>query len=252
MSTRRSRNVQASLVGGCMALFAMAAQAGLIVSQDFNTDLTGIVTAGVTVDRTGPESAITSVGGGASLNIKDTSTTSNPEASVAFSVTEMNNQLKIVFDFYNDATGNGNAGFLLRGSGNSTAGIQLMLNKFDGSGMWNFSSANDAIGIVLSLDTWYRVEILTSAESAATKTFDLTVYAANGTSVVGSASGLAFRNNITSYDDVRWYYANATANQGGQFYVDNLSVQTIPEPASLGLILLGTGGVLLLRRIRKS
>lgn len=72
-----------------------------------------------------------------------------------------------------------------------------------------------------------------------TQTFDLSISGPGGPDL--NATGLAFRSNIS---DIKRLVVSANGNHM-TFFIDDVSVEVVPEPASLSL--LGLGGLLALR-----
>ncbi len=81
------------------------------------------------------------------------------------------------------------------------------------------------------------------------QTFNVTL---DGTALTYAASGLTSQtttilNSGTELSSIKWEITGASANAQG-FWLDNVSVETVPEPSSLALIGLGSLALILRRR----
>jgi hypothetical protein len=197
-----------------------------IIDQDFNSDASGFTLSGDIAERTGPESAHTMIGAGSSLHVHDQTNASNPYVEAVFVNDNADENLNILFDFQVDVRGNQNLAFRLRDAGTGIDGILLTLSWWDGTGIYNHNgSSHDPLGTVLDPGAWYRIWLSASPESYTTKTFDMTIYAEDGT-VVTNYYNLPFKADIASYDSFRWYYNTSIDSKGSQFDVDNVLVGT--------------------------
>ncbi|NOU36799.1 MAG: PEP-CTERM sorting domain-containing protein [Kiritimatiellaceae bacterium] len=234
---------------------ALPLQAGIILSQDLNTNTNGIslVAGGGTADRTGTESTITAVVGGKSIVLNNTSATGNPTATASFAVDNTNQSLKISFDYFSSvAAGTSeNPSFQLRNAANSP-GIQLVMkNAVAGADQGKFGYHNGTafqyFNVVLATNDWYNIEVIASAQSAAVKTFDLKVTKSDNTVVIDQ-TGLSFRNQLANYSSVQWFYNAAVSGTTGRMQLDNIEISSIPEPATISMLGIGAFCVMLMRR----
>jgi len=235
-SFRNIKIAAAGIVFTVLYSMGLPLEAGLILSQDFNTDNAGVTLTPntATADRTGAESAFTAIAGGASIYLYNNSNAGNPTAAAPFTVDNNDDPLKISFDFNSTVTAvQGNVPtFVLRDG--STLGIQLTMRNTDGTVLYHNGTTWVGFDPVLAADTWYNFQIVASGQSAVTKTFDLKVTKSDNT-VVLDEKGLAFRNSIGTYTEAGWYFNVPTTTQNGIMQIDNLEIATIPEPATLGL-----------------
>ena len=94
----------------------------------------------------------------------------------------------------------------------------------------NGSSWGDAL-TALAVDTWYTFEATTHLSS---HTYDLVV--SDSTGVIYTGIGLSLADaSVVDTDRVMFSFNSASGSSGGSYYVDNVSVNTIPEPATIGL-----------------
>ena len=94
-------------------------------------------------------------------------------------------------------------------------------------------------GISWDPDTWYNIGMNVDFN---TQTYDFSV---DGSPV---ASGIAFYNgdSVSSFGAIRIYRGGS---QTGMI-LDDLSVQAVPEPTAVAILLLGGAGLLLRRKLR--
>jgi len=131
----------------------------------------------------------------------------------------------------------GTDGLLLNFNNQLVTPGRKIINQLNGSGGGDLISP-------YTVDTWYRVEITTSAILAGTETYSVAVTPWGGT--VTTVENLSFRNNVDDYGKIT-FLDNGPGSYTGTFNVANLSVSVIPEPASTAL-LLGAGATLVFRR----
>ncbi len=120
-----------------------------------------------------------------------------------------------------------------------------------------YTNGNNAVqipGVTVSTANWYRVEIAIGDISTATDYFDLKVWEAKpadgynqtGTLVI-DLTNLLFRADVSYING--FDFRTITTNQAGLLYnIDNIKVETIPEPGAMSLLSLGAGGLILLLR----
>lgn len=148
--------------------------------------------------------------------------------------------LSIEFDFYIPTGGAANnPSFFLMGA---TSNRLLYLNLRNGGWLVNQKSGDGTGDQItpIAYDTWYNVSIVTT--NAATAQFDITVTPFGGAAV--TTSGLSFRNAGTEFGSVAFGTNNAHTG-AAEFYLDNLSINAIPEPGTLGLAALACGALAL-------
>lgn len=152
-----------------------------------------------------------------------------------------NRPLIIQFD-YKLNTLSQNPSFVLFGSG-STPGLQLGF-AYPGSAEIFYTDGSNTrvqLGTAVAGD-WYRATMHVDPLDRTEDSWDLRLQRHDGTSVVSDQSfyNLDFRNDITGFQDMRWLFNTGPA-QGGDFVVDNVSIQVVPTPAALpaGLMMLG-------------
>jgi hypothetical protein len=219
---------------------ASMVQASVLVSQSFNgfmpTDGWTFLDNGAILTNNGPESLITDIPGGKSLNV-DMTTAGIPKAYKNITVSGVDTGLafRISFD-YNPADYSWTQhAFFLRGDGGQNA-IHLALQSANDGTVANFGGSS--LGM-LDQDSWYHVEIVAVPQNnAGADTYDLTITDTNGTAVI-SASDLPFRTDVDTYDELRWYCNAASGVNDGAFYIDNVDVRTttIEAPTNMTSII---------------
>ena len=129
--------------------------------------------------------------------------------------------------------------YALRINTGSTNVLQFL--KFNAAGTAT-STRNVAISGLLATSSVYHIEVSSSAAGV----FDYTLTGAN----LGSGLSGTFTADVSGVlsNGYGGVYSSA-ANAGVSF--DNLSITSIPEPATIGMLGLGTLVVLLTRRLRK-
>ncbi|VGO15128.1 Keratan-sulfate endo-1,4-beta-galactosidase [Pontiella desulfatans] len=176
---------------------------------------------GVVVANNGPESAFTAHPGGGSLAL-DLTATQMPKVYKTINVngTASTQPLHMEFDM-NSTVGGPEQTFQLYGAD----GQGILFTVKSGTVKYDDGSGRVTIGSV-SLNQWYHYHFVVSPETnGVNDTMDVTITDTNGTAVV-TATNLPFRNDISSYDELRWLHNVAAPQNGGNFYVDNVRVWT--------------------------
>lgn len=269
---RRSKIIgaQAAFAAGMLTLAAAAPFAAanqVLFTDDFNAGLGGMTVttsdANATATATGAESPFTATAGGKSLTLLDNSTATNPSvvsgtgtSKFAYNPGENTKPLQISFDFYVAAHSPANNDtFLLYSGTNSSSGRGVIFNVDSGgtstAGLISYGNLSGATvtlnaGSPLALSTWYHATLTVNPGA---HTWDLNVH--NLTNTVNlTYTGLGFRTNVSSLDNIAFINNVGGAVTGGNYSIDNIRVQTIPTPAALpaGLTLLGLVGLTHKRR----
>ncbi|MHB1158638.1 MAG: PEP-CTERM sorting domain-containing protein [Phycisphaerales bacterium] len=235
-------------VAGVAVLMASAAQADTILVQQSweapafsNGSAPGspfTVTAGAG-DSVAVTNAIGSSFDSSSQSIavvNGATTVSSPVLQGSFT-TPANQPLKISYDLYLSTAGyvsNGSQ-IVFRLRQGATQGIFLRLAG--ASTNINLSSRGaggvfETLMAPLTLDTWYRFEITANAADNANDTFTLKVTPFGG--ATQTFANKTFFTNLTAFDNATW--TDNTASTAGSFNVDNVTIASVPEPASLSLI----------------
>lgn len=140
------------------------------------------------------------------------------------------------FDFRVDKPAQNPTVFLRDSSGGIGLQVNLMnvstrtMKYHDGTGLVDLS------GVSLSTGLWYRVEVDVADVSGSSDTFDIRVLeedGGSGTEVI-SATGVAFRNDISNLALLEFASNAGSYQQGCDFYLDNVQfpVWTIPVGGS--------------------
>ncbi|MGE4489928.1 MAG: PEP-CTERM sorting domain-containing protein [Kiritimatiellales bacterium] len=190
-------------------------------------------------------------GGSQSLRYLDNDTSSLASFSVNYNpvVSPAGGPLVVSFDF-KIINGVWNPTFWARDAGGTAA---ITLKFYDQTTATMGNNANNA-GLVdvssyaLSTDLWYRAEITIGDISGSSDTYDLRVLeedGGTGTEVI-NVTGLGFRYDVSDISSFAFNAGGAIAGRSGtEYYIDNINV--IPEPATLGMLGAGFGGLFLLR-----
>ncbi|MDF7824813.1 PEP-CTERM sorting domain-containing protein [Pontiellaceae bacterium B12227] len=148
---------------------------------------------------------------------------------------------------------NANRDMLQMGLSDASGGNVLAGVKWEGDGGANYSLelidpaatvGNDDSGILTEADTYVTLN------TAITKTTDVGVFSVKNWLSGGTEYTYAVTNSVLYADTdvfLQLRGAGRTDDMGG-VSVDNFFVQTIPEPATLGLIAAFGGGILFIRR----
>lgn len=116
--------------------------------------------------------------------------------------------------------------------------------RIQNSGGWNTSISVDR-------DTWYYAELSMPGDPGGSGTsYSMKVYESDGTTQHGDTTSGSFTTTLTNQKSYR-YVTFANNSSGSILYFDNISVNTIPEPAALTL-LLGSGILLVAARRRRA
>ena len=236
-----------------------------IFSEDFQSYDNGSVLAGQggwTATGTGDGHTVlvgTPRAGDRAMRVSDVSTvTAGPlYAQNLFGATNTA-QTTITYEFKGDSysTGIARSAFQLLGrtaGGGLAAGVVIDMQSADGDlETWNNEDGTfvwNSQGVSLATEEWYSFQItFDDLTGAGMDTYDLLITDSSDT-VVLNATDLLFRNDLVSFEMVRFgQMGGAAALTGTTFFVDNINV--IPEPATLGLVSTVSIGILFLRRRR--
>lgn len=208
-------------------------QADVVMTQAFNENADGVLleSNGGNADCSGPESGFSAAPKGASIRLSDTSREGNPAAMATVPLNYPELPLKISFDCRLERLNAENVAFELRGF--SEKGLLLTMWSWDGSGIsYHDGSKHQTLREVpLDKQVWYHFEMIVPPVGSLEKSFSFTVADPSG-SVVLQCSDLEFRNEIFSYESVKWFYNNGVKARGSEFYIDNVLIQTASVPSS--------------------
>lgn len=103
---------------------------------------------------------------------------------------------------------------------------------------------SEAVSASLFEDKWVVIEMTIDDPN---DKYSFTIYNADKTQVIASKTDLNFYGAST-VDGIRVYTEKARAAKPVQVYYDNLSVESVPEPATMSLLVAGFGLALLKRK----
>ena len=184
---------------------------------------------------TGSQSAFGPGGDVQGARILDNSGSSIPslERSFTLSPGEQSQSLVIGFDYmYTSATGNPQFAVL----DGSTSGIRMMLTNPSGFVSIREGSSFNQTSISLDTNTWYRFTLTIYALDSVSDSYDLSVETYGGSTT--TVTGLSFENQVSDLTSLRFNYNTAASVSGGDYSIDNVYVQSIPEPSSVSFGLL--------------
>lgn len=114
-----------------------------------------------------------------------------------------------------------------------------------------FANSYSTNTISLDLNTWYYLDLLMPADPSTSSQYTYSIYQNDGTTYVGGETGFLFATNFSGTTNYR-YFTLQTTTDNASINFDNISVQTVPEPTTLGLLgAVGAVALLILRRRRK-
>jgi len=148
------------------------------------------------------------------------------------------NLLSIVWDFYDNDTSNGS------GDGNNTDRIGIEIYK-NGTLMANSFRTMQSSWVAGAMTAGAFDEVAISW-SEATGVLDMTV----GGSLIYSGFDLGGFAPLVS--DNKFFFSATTGAESMDVFVDNISINTVPEPSAGALLVLGLGSLIALRRARRS
>ena len=240
---------------------------GQIISNNFNALITGSnlgapwTVTGTTVDQTvtiaDVESPFTAIVGGKSVFLQDTDSTATGDAAFRqtfTSYTSSTDGLNIQFDFQVPSS---NTPAYIFSVNNSSSGqgffMEFTVSNIGGGFDISYRGSSGGAGIQTTLASnldrslWYNVAISTTPPGLTGDQFSLSVTPFGGSAL--TANNNLFRNELANIGEISFTSRNG---QGfaGNFYVDNVLVSAIPEPGSVGLLLMGALS-LALRRMRR-
>ncbi len=131
-------------------------------------------------------------------------------------------------------------------AGSLLTSVSVGRNSVSGAPQIAYSKLGDSSLLHgIELNQWYTITI---AGDNSTKTFDLTI---TGTDFETGATGVAYANNSASFTHVSIgdHVANAfITGRHNSAYLDNLNIQTIPEPHHLALLGFGAIALIIFRK----
>jgi hypothetical protein len=146
--------------------------------------------------------------------------------------------LSIVWDFYDNDTGNGSGD----SNNNDRIGVEVWRNGSLVSGSFR---EIDSSWVVTSLNSPFN-NVQISWRGWDTGGLNMTV---NGTSVY---SNFNFGGLPLNIENGEFAFSGATGAESMDVFVDDISITTVPEPSAGALLMLGIGGLIALRRTRRS
>ena len=142
--------------------------------------------------------------------------------------------LSIVWDFYDNDTGNGSGD----SNNNDRIGVEVYRN---GSLVSDSFRAIDSSWVVTSLNSPFN-NVQISWSGWDTGGLNMTV---NGTSVY---SNFNFGGLPLNLENGEFAFSAATGAESMDVFVDDISINTVPEPSAGALLILGIGGMIAWRR----
>ncbi|NOU36285.1 MAG: discoidin domain-containing protein [Kiritimatiellaceae bacterium] len=221
-----------------------SAHGGILFSEDFESynvlapiiGQDGWTAVNATGSQTNSIGGISSYfsGGGRSLYIYDSNTTptlANQRISNIFDT--QNHAMLFSFDFNVRTNGQNPSLFLYSGA---TPAVQVNLMNGDGTMKYNDGSGLVAVSsYVLSTSYWYRVAIAVHGMSSSSDTFDIKVWEGQGSTTNGvlviDKTGLGFMSGVAFLDTFTFGTGGALGQSGSKFNIDNIQIESIPEPA---------------------
>ncbi|MCC5844340.1 MAG: PEP-CTERM sorting domain-containing protein [Verrucomicrobia bacterium] len=258
------RSLKSAATAACIALCAaIPAYGTLIFFDDFEGNTIGSAPAGWTIGgttasvETAGQSADGAAGDDRGVQLTPTGGsigTANPRIERSFSQGTNSEPLRIQFDFMYLNSGISNPTIQLRSSDPVQPGINLAMKHAqageDGARV-NEGSGFVTLNTVIDPDIWYRYTITTNAAEASDNTFDLSIQSLSDSSANYNFTGLGFHNNLTSFSSIRFVYNSTSTTANDTFFIDNVSVSSIPEPSSLILMALAGAGLLVYRNKKR-
>ena len=151
--------------------------------------------------------------------------------------------LSLVWDFYDNTTP-GNPDFV---GSNANKGVELYRNGSLVSG----SQINNPVAVQTGVGTTFtRVNVRYDEElNGGTLILNTGGTVAGGNLISGGTDLLNLSNLGVSFSTGdRFAFSGATGGADMDVFLDNISIQTVPEPSSASLLVLGIGGLMALRR----
>ncbi|MES2309761.1 MAG: hypothetical protein V4507_12970 [Verrucomicrobiota bacterium] len=149
-------------------------------------------------------------------------TTSAIDVNFAFNLTSLSNGVGVLV---RDSSGN-NAGYVTLGG--STGNVRVVNNG-------SFSNL-----YTLSATTWYYLDLQLSSAASGGTTYTVSILDSTNSTILATTTGV-FGNTATTgiYQYLTIYDMNSGGSSNVYNYFDNITVQTIPEPAVFACLILG-------------
>jgi hypothetical protein len=152
--------------------------------------------------------------------------------------------LSVVWDWFSNSGGD----FI--GNGANPGGVQVFKNGTEVSG----SRINNPISVATNLSgSFTRVNIQYFEElDGGTLTLN-TGGTVSDHSISGGTTMLTLPNLAVNFQDGDMFaFSGTTGAESLDVFIDNVNINTIPEPSAVSLLALGLGGLVALRRTRRS
>ncbi|MDZ8117483.1 PEP-CTERM sorting domain-containing protein [Pontiella agarivorans] len=201
----------------------------------------------------GAESAFTAASNptGKSLLMYDAST--NGEVNLRFTMDSgsvgAGETLKVQFDFMSPNSSPATLANMQVQSGTGKASNTSFFQNKSGTDSNQFlnhdGNSNVTLSNTMKEDTWYRFIGEYSANGADPDTYKITLTEYGGATQIWDTTP---QNDKASVNSVLFHWNIPEGSKGKEYYLDNVDIAVIPEPATLGLIALFGGGMLVVRR----
>lgn len=184
------------------------------------------------------------------LSIKGTGDQAQPIgmlSSDGVNSTPTTEALKISFAFNVTTTDTAFSTFVLR----SSAGSNVCVLYFGENGKVQVDTSSGRQQFAtIDADTWYYFQIILPASPSPGLEYTVRLMQSDNTTEVASYTGNTLAGLDYNYISM---YSSAIAGQPfpSVTYIDNVLVETIPEPGNVALSALGAGGILLAARYKK-
>ncbi|QBG46844.1 PEP-CTERM sorting domain-containing protein [Verrucomicrobia bacterium S94] len=157
--------------------------------------------------------------------------------------------LRVQFDFMSPSA---NAATLANmqiqsdtGKGSNTSFFQNKTGTDSNQFLNHDGSSNVMLSDTIKEDTWYRFTGEYAPNGADPDTYKITLTEYGGETQVWETTPQTDKGSVNS---VLFHWNIPETSKGSEYYLDNVDIAVIPEPATLGLIALFGGSILVVRR----
>lgn len=246
-----------------ISVLAVVAQADVLLTDNFNGSIDSAWSISYQGEADGENTTATAVGAesaftlganptGTSLRMYDESALGevNLRYTMPSGAIGDGQTMVVTFDFMSPNSNPATLANMQVQSGTSKASNTSFFQNKSGADSNEFlnhdGSSNATLLNSVKEDTWYRFVGAYSPNGTDDDSLVLTVTEFDGSTVLDMTTTI--QNNKDSYNSLLFNWNVPATSSGSEFYIDNVMIESIPEPATLGMVAVFGAGILVIRR----